>query len=143
MAPMAITPGSPYANGYPSPSFSVNGDGASSPSLSFAELSIPKLTTIRGSKGSALLRPRFGRSTSVAFEGQNSIQDFLKTLKDERFRHMPHDGSYLDRVLKWADHIGGIILLSHDILSEFMLNSEDATRLICDSCTALIRVSNP
>jgi hypothetical protein len=92
-------------------------------------------------KTSSFGRPRFGRTTSVAFEGHHSVQDFLKTLKNERFRHMPHDGSYWDRVLKWADNIGGVVLLSHGILNDFMLNSEDATRLICDSCTLLISVS--
>lgn len=64
-----------------------------------------------------------------------------KFLKNERFKHMPHDGSSWDRILKWADNIGGIVLLSVGVLSEFMLNSEDATRLICDSCTALIQVN--
>jgi hypothetical protein len=52
------------------------------------------------------------------------------------------DGSNWDRILKWADNIGGVVLLSLGVLSEFMLNSEDATRLICDSCTALIQLGS-
>jgi hypothetical protein len=87
-------------------------------------------------------RPGFGRSTSVAFEGRGTVHEFLSSLKNERFKHMPHDGSSWDKILKWSDNIGGVVLLSVGVLSEFMLNSEDATRLICDSCTALIKVGH-
>ncbi|KAF1939431.1 hypothetical protein EJ02DRAFT_408534 [Clathrospora elynae] len=85
-------------------------------------------------------RPGFGRSTSVAFEGRGTVHDFLATIKNERLKHMPHDGSSWDKILKWADNIGGVVLLSLGVLSEFMLNSDDATRLICDSCTSLIQL---
>lgn len=131
----------PYTNGnHQSPTQSIGGDSPLSPALSANEgLPMPKLSMMRESK--SFIRPHFGRSTSVAFEGHNSVQDYLKILKNERFRHMPHDGSYWDRVLRWADNIGGVVLLSNGILKDFMLNSEDATRLICDSCTSLIRVS--
>ncbi|KAF2203817.1 hypothetical protein GQ43DRAFT_497645 [Delitschia confertaspora ATCC 74209] len=80
----------------------------------------------------SIAKPFFGRSAGVAFEGQGTIHDFLQTLKSERFRYMPHDGSNWDKVLKWAENIGGVVLLSHGVLDEFMLNSADATRLICD-----------
>lgn len=104
-------------------------------------LRVPKLSVMRDSMaGGAVGRPRFGRSTSVAFEGHGSVHDFLRTLKNERFRYMPHDGSNWDRILKMADNIGGVILLSHSVLNDFMLNSEDATRLICDSCISLVQV---
>jgi hypothetical protein len=89
------------------------------------------------------MRTRFGRTTSVAFDGRGSVHDFLKMLKNERFRYMPHDGSNWDKVLKWADNIGGVVLLSDGILDNFMINSDDATRLICDSCTGLIQVRIP
>ncbi|KAF2279901.1 uncharacterized protein EI97DRAFT_105100 [Westerdykella ornata] len=128
-----------------SQSLSGSEDSLLSPSLdAFAALSSPKIRTTREIllKSQSLVRPSFWRSTSVAFEGQNSVHDFLNILKNERLRHMPHDGSYWDRILRWADNIGGIVLLSHDVLKDFMLNSEDATRLICDSCTALIRLGN-
>ena len=113
-----------------------------SPRLDALEsLTIPKLSTIREqAELTVTSRPRFGRSVSVAFEGKGTVHDFLRFLKNERFRHMPHDGSSWDKVLKWADNIGGVVLLSVGILSEFMLNSEEATRLICDSCTSLIQV---
>ena len=113
-----------------------------SPHLDALEsLTIPKLSTIREqSELTATSRPRFGRSVSVAFEGKGTVHDFLRFLKNERFRHMPHDGSSWDKILKWADNIGGVVLLSVGVLSEFMLNSEEATRLICDSCTSLIQV---
>jgi hypothetical protein len=78
---------------------------------------------------------------SLHESGANSSFSSRKTLKNERFKHMPHDGSSWDRILKWADNVGGVVLLSVGVLSEFMLNSEDATRLICDSCTSLIQVS--
>ncbi|ORX96502.1 hypothetical protein BCR34DRAFT_497725 [Clohesyomyces aquaticus] len=91
---------------------------------------------------STSLRQRFGRTISVAFEGRGSVHDFLKALKNERFRYMPPDGSNWDKVLKWADDIGGVVLLSHGVLNDFMLNSEDAIRLICDSCLSLIRLGS-
>lgn len=70
----------------------------------------------------------------------HNLMFYRATLKNERFKHMPHDGSSWDRILKWADNIGGVVLLSLGVMSEFMLNSEDATRLICDSCTSLLQV---
>lgn len=116
--------------------------GPMSPRLDALEsLTVPKLSTIREQSDlTVTARPRFGRSVSVAFEGKGTVHDFLRFLKNERFRHMPHDGSSWDRILKWADNIGGVVLLSIGVLSEFMLNSEEATRLICDSCTSLIQV---
>ncbi|KAF2746711.1 hypothetical protein M011DRAFT_477936 [Sporormia fimetaria CBS 119925] len=143
MAPIALTPG-PYPNGsQPSPSHSIAGDSPLTPSFDGIEsLQLQKHSVLRQSvsRTSSSTHLRIGRS--VAFEGQNSVHDFLSILKNERFRHMPHDGSYWDRVLKWADNIGGIVLLSHSILNDFMVNSEDATRLICDSCTSLIQLGN-
>jgi hypothetical protein len=145
MAPGAIIPAAtpiPYADSFFSPSKSTMADN--SPPLSPSEgLQMPKLSVLRESmtKPTPIMRTKFGRSTSVAFEGHGSVHDFLKLLKNERFRYMPHDGSNWDKVLKWADNIGGVVLLSHGVLNEFMLNSEDATRLICDSCTSLIQVS--
>ncbi|KAF2468604.1 uncharacterized protein BDR25DRAFT_265365, partial [Lindgomyces ingoldianus] len=88
-------------------------------------------------KTSSVMRTRFGRTTSVAFDGHGSVHDFLKMLKNERFRYMPHDGSNWDKVLKWADDIGGVVLLSHGVLNDFMLNSEDAIRLICDTTASI------
>lgn len=116
--------------------------GPMSPRLDALEsLTVPKLSTIRErSDLTVTARPCFGRSVSVAFEGKGTVHDFLRFLKNERFRHMPHDGSSWDKILKWADNIGGVVLLSVGVLSEFMLNSEEATRLICDSCTSLIQV---
>lgn len=118
-------------------------NGSHSPTNDVFDLQVPKLSSLRGNGSElSLTRPSFGRSTSVAFEGRGTIHDFLKTLKNERFRHMPHDGSNWDKVLKWAEDIGGVVLLSHGVLDDFMLNSGDATRLICDSCISLIRVSS-
>lgn len=119
--------------------------GPMSPRLDALEsLTVPKLGTIREQSDlTVTARPRFGRSVSVAFEGKGTVHDFLRILKNERFRHMPHDGSSWDKTLKWADNIGGTVLLSVGVLNEFMLNSEEATRLICDSCTSLIQVCHP
>jgi hypothetical protein len=119
--------------------------GPMSPRLDALEsLTVPKLSTIREQSDlTVTARPRFGRTVSVAFEGKGTVHDFLHFLKNERFRHMPHDGSSWDKILRWADNIGGVVLLSFGVLSEFMLNSEEATRLICDSCTSLIRVCEP
>ncbi|CAO2655726.1 Nn.00g045290.m01.CDS01 [Neocucurbitaria sp. VM-36] len=116
--------------------------GPLSPTLEpFQSLQLPKLgANGELSKLTMTTRPNFGRSTSVAFEGRGTVHDFLKFLQNERFKHMPHDGSSWDRILKWADNIGGVVLLSLGVLSEFMLNSENATRLICDSCTSLIQL---
>lgn len=116
--------------------------GPMSPRLDVLEsLTVPKLSTIREQSSLTVTsRPRFGRSVSVAFEGKGTVHDFLRFLKNERFRHMPHDGSSWDKILKWADNIGGVVLLSVGVLSEFMLNSDEVTRLICASCTSLIQV---
>lgn len=124
------------------PEVSVAELGPMSPRLDVLEsLTVPKLSSIREQSDlTVTARPRFGRSVSVAFEGKGTVHDFLRFLKNERFRHMPHDGSSWDKILKWADNIGGVVLLSVGVLSEFMLNSEEATRLICDSCTSLIQV---
>ncbi|KAF2003741.1 hypothetical protein P154DRAFT_617628 [Amniculicola lignicola CBS 123094] len=146
MAPGAIVPvatPNSYADSFFSPSKLKTAEN--SPPLSPSEgLQMPKLSVLRESmtKTTSIVRTKFGRSTSVAFEGHGSVHDFLKFLKNERFRYMPHDGSNWDKVLKWADNIGGVVLLSHGVLNEFMLNSEDATRLICDSCTSLIRLGS-
>jgi hypothetical protein len=146
MAPIAITPGSPAPNTngsyFPSGSPTVN-EGPLSPKLEALDsLKLPKFNSFRESmtRTTTMLRPRFGRTSSVAFDGHGSVHDFLRMLKNERFRYMPHDGSNWDKVLKWADNVGGIVLLSHGVLHDFMLNSEDATRLVCDSCTSLIQV---
>jgi len=140
--PSPTTNGNGY-NGfssYNSPTTATN--GSLSPTFDNYELRIPKGSSLRqNGNESSIMRPFFGRSTSVAFEGRGTIHDFLKTLKNERFRYFPHDGSNWDKVLKWAENIGGVVLLSHGVLDEFMLNSADATRLICDSCICLIRVS--
>ncbi|KAJ4330171.1 hypothetical protein N0V87_010239 [Didymella glomerata] len=118
--------------------------GPMSPRLDALEsLTVPKLSTIREQSDlTVTARPRFGRTVSVAFEGKGTVHDFLHFLENERFRHMPHDGSSWDKILRWADNIGGVVLLSFGVLSEFMLNSEEATRLICDSCTSLIRLGS-
>ncbi|KAH7135593.1 hypothetical protein B0J11DRAFT_596731 [Dendryphion nanum] len=143
MAPIAISP-VPTTNGK-NPFDGINGNHESplSPSFdSIQALTIPKGGETRQSltRTTSSMRLQFGRSTSVAFEGHGSVHDFLKMLKNERFRWMPHNGSNWDKVLKWADNIGGVVLLSHEILNDFMLNSEDATRLISDSCTSLIKL---
>ncbi|KAF3044351.1 hypothetical protein E8E12_009191 [Didymella heteroderae] len=118
--------------------------GPMSPRLDALEsLTVPKLSVIREQSDlTVTARPRFGRSVSVAFEGKGTVHGFLRFLKNERFRHMPHDGSSWDKILKWADNIGGVVLLSVGVLSEFMLNSEEATQLICDSCTSLIQLGS-
>jgi hypothetical protein len=124
------------------PDVSIAELGPMSPPLDVLQsLTVPKPSTIREQSNLTISsRPRFGRSVSVAFEGKGTVHDFLRFLKNERFKHMPHDGSSWDKVLKWADNIGGVVLLSVGVLSEFMLNSDEATRLICDSCTSLIQV---
>jgi hypothetical protein len=124
------------------PDVSITELGPESPTLEpFPSLMVPKLSTIRDQSNLTMAqRPNLGRSTSVAFEGQGTVHDFLRMLKNERFRHMPHDGSNWDRILRWADNTAGVVLLSIGILRDFMLNSEDATRLICDSCSSLIQV---
>lgn len=144
MAPAAISP-LPQANGLESPKeFPFVNVSPLSPTLEAAEdIRVPKFSALRESisRTTSNMRPRFGRTISVAFDGHSSVHDFLKMLKNERFRYMPHDGSNWDKVLKWADNIGGVVLLSHGILNDFMLNSEDATRLICDSSSSLIQAS--
>ncbi|KAI8935152.1 hypothetical protein NX059_007745 [Plenodomus lindquistii] len=124
------------------PDVSVADVGPLSPSLEALQtLQMPKMGANREvSSLTVLNRPGYGRSPSVAFEGRGTVHDFLKFLKNERFKYMPHDGSSWDRILKWAENIGGVVLLSLGTLSAFMLNSEDAARLICDSCTALIQL---
>ncbi|KAF2198647.1 hypothetical protein GQ43DRAFT_443154 [Delitschia confertaspora ATCC 74209] len=136
---------SPIPNGnsnsfYQATNVSVT-NGSHSPTFESHELRVQKLSR-QNTGESSIMRPFFGRSTSVAFEGRGTIHDFLQTLKNERFRYMPHDGSNWDKVLKWAENIGGVVLLSHGVLDEFMLNSADATRLICDSCISLIRMGS-
>ncbi|KAF2874331.1 hypothetical protein BDV95DRAFT_604517 [Massariosphaeria phaeospora] len=143
MAPVAInTAPTPNGTQQPSSLIMTNGSPMSPTFESTDSLVMPKLSVLRESmtRTTSSTRIRFGRSTSVAFEGHGSVHDFLKTLKNERFRYMPADGSNWDRILKWADNIGGVVLLSHGVLNEFMLNSEDATRRICDSCIALIQL---
>jgi hypothetical protein len=135
MAPIALSP-------LQSPNSTISSltmtNGPLSPTLeSMDSLRMPKLSVL---KKSSFVRPRFGRSTSVAFEGHGSGQEFLRFLKNERFRYMPHDGSSWDKVLKWAENIGGVVLQAHAVLHEFLLNSEACTSLICDSCTSLIQV---
>ena len=141
MAPIAINP-APTPSGAPQTSaLTMTNDGPMSPLLSPTEsLQMSKRSVLRETKSSSIIRTRFGRTTSVAFDGRGSVHDFLKMLKNERFRYMPHDGSNWDKVLKWADNIGGVVLLSDGVLDNFMINSDDATRLICDSCTGLIQV---
>jgi hypothetical protein len=144
MAPIALTPPA-LTNGAHDPSdYMTAGASPLSPSMSPNEgLRLPKFGSLRESmtRTTSIIRPKFGRSTSVAFEGHASAHEYLKTLKSTRFRYMPANGSNWDRVLKWADNIGGIVLLSNGILSEFMLNSEDASRMVCGSCTSLLQVS--
>jgi hypothetical protein len=124
------------------PEVSVSELGPLSPSLEpLQSLQMPKSGANRELSSLTMTsRHGFGRSTSVAFEGRGTVHEFLSSLKNERFKHMPHDGSSWDKILRFADSIGGVVLLSAGVLSEFMLNSEDATRLICDSCTSLIKV---
>ncbi|KAF2800138.1 hypothetical protein K505DRAFT_293226, partial [Melanomma pulvis-pyrius CBS 109.77] len=146
MAPSAVSPMlSPNGPAQPAALTMTNDFSPKSPIFEPSDgLRMPKPSVLRESstKSSSIVRTRFGRttSTSVAFDGQGSVHDFLKMLKNERFRYMPHDGSNWDKVLKWADNIGGVVLLSDGVLSDFMLNSEGATRLICDSCTGLIQL---
>ncbi|KAF2649669.1 hypothetical protein K491DRAFT_721459 [Lophiostoma macrostomum CBS 122681] len=142
MAPIAITPPTSTNGTHESSDYMTAGDGSFSPTLSPKDgLRLPKFGSFRESMTmTTVIRPKFGRSTSVAFEGHSSIHDYLKTLKSTRFRYMPADGSNWDRILKWADNIGGIVLLSNGVLSEFMLNSEDASRKLCDGCTGLLQL---
>lgn len=144
MAPIAISPVATTNGKNPFDELNGSHESPLSPSFdSIQALSVPKVGGSRQSltRTTSSMRVQFGRSTSIAFDGHGSVHDFLRMLKNERFRWMPHDGSNWDKVLKWADNIGGVVLLSHEILNDFMLNSEDATRLICDSCTSLIKVS--
>jgi hypothetical protein len=124
------------------PDTTISEVGSLSPTLEpFQSLQLPKLGANRELSSLTMAsRPVLGRSTSVAFEGRGTVHEFLSFLKNERFKHMPHDGSSWDKILKWADGLGGVVLLSVGVLADFMLNSEDATRLICDSCTSLIQV---
>jgi hypothetical protein len=139
--PPPVLNGTNGTNGFTTSSLTLT-NGNHSPTTEAFDLHVSKYGSIRESKSeTSIMKTFFGRSTSVAFEGRGTIHDFLKTLKNERFRYMPHDGSNWDKVLKWAENIGGVVLLSHGVLDEFMLNSQDATRLICDSCISLIRVS--
>ncbi|KAF2812543.1 uncharacterized protein BDZ99DRAFT_413339 [Mytilinidion resinicola] len=98
-----------------------------------------KVSVLRESmiKTSTMLRTRLGGSSNVMFESSQTAEDFMEALENERLRHMPHDGSKWDAVLRWAESIGGHVLVFHEAVQDFMMQSEDATRLIWGSCSRL------
>lgn len=87
-----------------------------------------------------MIRTQLGSSSSIVFDSSPTVEDFLEALANERLRHMPHDGSNWDKVLRWAENIGGHVLIFHEAVHDFMLNSEDATRLIWGSCLSLLQM---
>jgi hypothetical protein len=126
-----------------------NGDGSPdmSPTMQTFNDSIrvPKVSVLRESmvRTSSMIRTQLGSSSSIVFDSSPTVEDFLEALANERLRHMPHDGSNWDKVLRWAENIGGHVLIFHEAVHDFMLNSEDATRLIWGSCLSLLQVSSP
>ena len=89
-----------------------------------------------------MVRTQLGSSSSIAFESSPKVKDFLEALGDERLQHIPHPGSNWDKVLRWAENIGEYVLVFHEAVPDFMLDNEDATRLIWGSCLSLLQVSS-
>lgn len=75
------------------------------------------------------------------FEDFETIEDVLGLIGMDRLRYMPHDGSVLDRVFKWAVHF---VLHIHDLsmaVDPFALNAEETAKLAWGSCLLLLQVS--
>ena len=104
----------------------------------FPKISILRDTTTRVS---TLIKTRLGSAAEEVFGGSQTFDDFLDALENERLRHMPHDGSEWDKVLRWAESFAEYMYMFHESVKSFMEHSEEATRLIWGSCLSLLQVS--
>lgn len=96
MAPISLD-FAPAPNGIvKAPEVSISELGPLSPTLEPQDLQFPKLGANRTELSSltVLNRPSFLRSPGVAFEGRGTVQDFLKFLKNERFKYMPYVSAF-------------------------------------------------
>lgn len=94
----------------------------------------------RTMKTSAMVQSRFGQHTSIILDSTPTFDDFLDALAETRLRHMPHDGSKWDKVLRWAEGFTRHVHIFQQAVQGFMNDSEQATRMIWGSCLFLLQV---
>jgi hypothetical protein len=88
----------------------------------------------------AMIKTQLGSSADVIFDSTSTFHDFLEALGTERLRHMPHDGSMWDKVLRWTEGFTGHVHMFQSAVEGFMNNSVEASQLIWGSCLSLLQV---
>ena len=114
----------------------------SSSMTSHSQINMQKVTVLREitSKVNASCRRELGASSAGVLENTTEVEAVLDYIATERLRCMPHSGSRYDKVLKWAEFFAvQIHSLSHSV-SEFVMYSTEAARLIWGSCLLLLQV---
>lgn len=70
----------------------------------------------------------------------STIEGFLEYIEYERLTHIPHRGSTLDRVLKWAEYFAIQVSGYARAVAPFIAGSDIAAQLILEGSKALLEV---
>lgn len=103
-----------------------------------------KLTTLRETthKVSTKFLTQLDSAARAILENTITVDDVLDSIAAERLRYMPHDGSMLDRVFKWAVHFIDEMNVLSKAVEPFVLYSDQAAQLMWGSCLLLLQVSD-
>lgn len=82
-------------------------------------------------------------SDSDVLDTFDTVEEALDAIAAERLRHMPHDGSMLDRIFKWATHVVGHINELSKAVEPFVPNAADTARMCWSNCLLLLQVCPP
>jgi len=72
----------------------------------------------------------------------STIEGFLEYIEHERLTSIPHRGSTLDRVLKWAEYFAIQVSGYAKAVSPFLPGSQVAAKLIWEASRTLLEVHN-
>ncbi|GAB1212384.1 hypothetical protein ATERTT37_001522 [Aspergillus terreus] len=79
-------------------------------------------------------------SDSDVLDTFDTVEEALDAIAAERLRHMPHDGSMLDRIFKWATHVVGHINELSKAVEPFVPNAADTARMCWSNCLLLLQI---
>ncbi|KAL4895741.1 hypothetical protein BDV59DRAFT_199726 [Aspergillus ambiguus] len=69
----------------------------------------------------------------------DTVEEALDAIAAERLRHMPHDGSMLDRIFKWATYVIGHINELSKAVEPFVPNASEMARISWGNCLMLVQ----
>ncbi|KAF9884696.1 hypothetical protein FE257_001325 [Aspergillus nanangensis] len=103
------------------------------------------LTTLRSSsfRGGGFFS-KYGSQVDLSgedvLEAFDTVEEALDAIAAERLRFMPHDGSTLDRIFKWATNVVGHINELSTTVETFVPNADETASLCWGNCLLLLQM---